>query len=301
MSRSLTTCGRIAAAVAVAAAAVAGASVSLADTEIPAVISTDPVHDARYPASMVVLHILTHGRQINGVAYLPDGAGPHPVFVLCHGLPGNEKNLDLAQAVRRAGWVAISFNYRGTWGSPGKFSFMGNLDDTAAVLAYVRNVHHAADLRADPKRIVLAGHSMGGWVAAEVGAHDDGLAGVVLISAWDPSSSAATHSEAVAAMADNMETLAGVTPDSMANEVESHRQEMALSGTVEGLKSKPLLVLSADDGLAPGTDALMSKLRAAGDRQITAAHIATDHSYSDRRIELEARVIDWLETLKTVN
>jgi uncharacterized protein len=298
MNRSLT-CRGLAAAAALTAV-IAVASVSVADTEIPAVISTDPVPDARYPASMVVLHILTHGRLINGVAYVPEGAGPHPVFVLCHGLPGNEKNLDLAQAVRRAGWVAVTFNYRGTWGSPGKFSFMGNLDDTAAVLAYIRNVHHDASLRADPRRIVLAGHSMGGWVAAEVGAHDNGLAGVVLISAWDPSGPS-THAQTVATMADNMETLAGVTPDSMANEVESHRQEMALRGTVEGLKSKPLLVVSANDGLAPGTDALMSALRAAGDDEITAAHIATDHSYSDRRIELEARVIDWLQTLKTLN
>ncbi|MFD3266336.1 hypothetical protein [Phenylobacterium ferrooxidans] len=32
---------------------------------------------------------------------------------------GNEKNLDLAQAVRRAGWNAAAFNYRGSWGSPG--------------------------------------------------------------------------------------------------------------------------------------------------------------------------------------
>ncbi|MDO8912512.1 MAG: hypothetical protein Q8N10_08825 [Phenylobacterium sp.] len=32
---------------------------------------------------------------------------------------GNEKNLDLAQAVRRAGWNAVTFNYRGSWGSPG--------------------------------------------------------------------------------------------------------------------------------------------------------------------------------------
>ena len=67
------------------------------------------------------------------------GAGSHPTFVFFHGLPGNEKNLDLAQAVRRAGWNAITVNYRGSWGSPGQFRFDGNLEDAVAVLAFLRD------------------------------------------------------------------------------------------------------------------------------------------------------------------
>ena len=72
---------------------------------------------------MTVLHIPTHGVQINGIVYQPSGAGPHPTLVICHGLPGNEKFLDLAQAVRRAGWNAVTFNYRGSWGSPESSAF----------------------------------------------------------------------------------------------------------------------------------------------------------------------------------
>src|SRR5882724_2289073 len=89
---------------------------------VPSAIYTDPPHDTKFPASTAVLHIPTHGVAINGLAYLPPGPGTHPVLLICHGLPGNEKNLDLAQAVRRAGWVAVTFNYRGSWGSPGNFS-----------------------------------------------------------------------------------------------------------------------------------------------------------------------------------
>jgi hypothetical protein len=81
---------------------------------IPPAIFTDPPADAAHPAKMTVLHIPTHGLQINGLVYQPSGAGPHPTLVICHGLPGNEKFLDLAQAVRRAGWHAVTFNYRGS-------------------------------------------------------------------------------------------------------------------------------------------------------------------------------------------
>jgi predicted alpha/beta-fold hydrolase len=89
---------------------------------------TDPPADKAHPAAMTVIHIPTHGLLINGVVYSPTGAGPHPTIIICHGLPGNEKNLDLAQALRRAGWNAVTFNYRGSWGSPGNFRFAQNLE-----------------------------------------------------------------------------------------------------------------------------------------------------------------------------
>ena len=42
-----------------------------------------------------------------------NGQGPHPTIVLLHGFPGNEKNLDLAQSLRRAGYNVLFFHYRG--------------------------------------------------------------------------------------------------------------------------------------------------------------------------------------------
>lgn len=267
------------------------------DDAVPAAIYADPAHDAQYPASAVVLHIPSHGSLINGLAYLPSGRGPHGVLVICHGLPGNEKNLDLAQAVRRAGWVAVTFNYRGSWGSPGRFSFRGNLDDAAAVLAYLRDPRHAGTLRADPKRIAIAGHSMGGWVAAQTGRRDAGLIATVLISAWDPTVPT-THQALVADMADNMESLAGVTPESMAAQLEALPKDLGLSQAAGGLKDRPLLVLTADDGLQPQSAALIETIRSQGGSQVSSLHAATDHSWSDRRIELESKVIQWLQALR---
>jgi hypothetical protein len=85
------------------AALAAPASAHVPPAQINPAIYTDPPHDKAHPAAMEVLHIPSGGVRINGLAYFAAGAGPHPVLVLMHGLPGNEKNLDLAQAVRRAG------------------------------------------------------------------------------------------------------------------------------------------------------------------------------------------------------
>jgi pimeloyl-ACP methyl ester carboxylesterase len=248
---------------------------------------------------MEVLHIPSGGVQINGVAYVASGAGTHPTFVFFHGLPGNEKNLDLAQAVRRAGWNAITVNYRGSWGSPGQFRFGGNLEDADAVLAFLRDPLHARNLGIDTTRLVIAGHSMGGWVTVLTAAHDHRLAGAILISAADMGRlGGMKRVDAVPFMAGNMEALAGGTAESMADELLASGVKWQFEGAVAGLSQVPLLVLSSDDGLAPGTDALVKAVRAAGNRRVMTVHKATDHSWSDKRIALESAVVNWLGRLR---
>lgn len=270
-----------------------------APDSIPAAIFTDPVHDARHPARMEVLHVPSGDVALNGVAYLASGPGSHPTLVILHGLPGNEKNLDLAHAVRRAGWNAVTFNYRGSWGSPGRFSFAGNLQDLPAVLAYLRDPPNAAKLGIDPARIAIAGHSMGGWVAAMTAERDPKLMGTVLISAANMGGLRLGHKRGPEFMADNMESL-DTTAQAMADEVEQLQLRLDWTPNAAALARQPLLILSSDDGLAPGTDALASVVRGVKGARVTMIHVATDHGWSDRRIRLESEVIRWISTLKRV-
>lgn len=265
---------------------------------IPAAIFTDPPADKANPPRMEVLHIPSGGVEINGVAYLAGGAGPHPTVILLHGLPGNEKNLDLAQAIRRAGWNCVTFNYRGSWGSPGTYSFRGNLADAKAVLAYVRAPANAQKLQIDTRKLVIAGHSMGGGVTAVTAGGDPDLAGAIMISSADLGFLArAPLAARLSTARDNMETLAGVTPESMAQEL-STLSDASFAKAAPGLAKMPLLVLTSDDGLAPMSDTLVAALKKGGDTQVTAIHEATDHSWSGKRIALEAAVISWLQGLK---
>jgi pimeloyl-ACP methyl ester carboxylesterase len=262
----------------------------------PAAIYTDAPTDASHPARSEVLHIPTGGVEVNGLALIPAGAGTHPAVLLLHGLPGNEKNLDLAQAMRRAGWTVVTMNYRGSWGSPGTFSFKGNLADAKAGLAYMRDPAVAAKLEIDPARIVLMGHSMGGWVTAITAAEDPKLAGTVLICAADMGlMSHLPLDQRLQTARENMETLAGVTPQSMAEEM-TQLGPYSFAAATPGLANKPLLVLTSDDGLAGMGDALVAATRKAGG-QVTAVHAATDHSWNTARIRLETEVLAWLDGL----
>ena len=94
-----------------------------------------------------------------------------------------------------------------------------------------------------------------------------------------------------------MESLAGVTAEAMAAELEANSKTFGLENAAEGLTRAPLLALTADDGLAPDTDTLVKAIEAKGGHKVKAIHVATDHSWSDRRIFLESTVITWLATL----
>ncbi|QKG71448.1 alpha/beta hydrolase family protein [Erythrobacter mangrovi] len=266
--------------------------------EIPAAIYTDPVPDSEYPARMETLHIPSGGESINGIAYLAGGPGPHPTLVICHGWPGNEKNLDLAQAVRRAGWNAVTFNYRGFWGSPGSFRFAQNPEDAAAVLAFLRDPANAAALGVDPDRMAILGHSMGGWVAAMTAGRDDRLLGMGLISAANMGWVGRLEPDDLAQRAaGNAETLADTTPELMAEELIANRNAFDFLQFAPQLAGKSNLILSSDDGLTSMTDALVEAIRKEGGSQVVAIHEATDHSWSSKRIALQAYVIRWLEML----
>jgi pimeloyl-ACP methyl ester carboxylesterase len=266
---------------------------------IPSAVISDPVPDAKYPARMEVVHIPTGGVKINGIAYVAQGPGPHPVFVFFHGLPGNEKNLDLVQSVRRAGWTAVAVNYRGSWGSPGSYRFANNLEDGQAVLTYLRDLANAKTLGIDPAKMVIAGHSMGGWVVAHTAAKDHGLLGAVMISATDIGTfgTVMPRPALVQYMSERMESLADVTADSMANELNKNSANWTFAKAAQGLTHLPMLVLTSDDGRADQSGALAKTVQAAGGTRLTIDHVATDHSWSDHRIALQARVVTWLQGL----
>jgi pimeloyl-ACP methyl ester carboxylesterase len=274
------------------------ASAATAEPQGPAAIYTDPPHDQANPARMEVLHIPTGGVEVNGVAYIPPGAGAHPTVLLLHGLPGNEKNLDLAQAIRRDGWTVVTMNYRGSWGSPGKYSFKGDLEDARAALAYLRRPEVAARLQIDPKHIVVVGHSLGGWVTAVTAANDPRVEAAALICAADMSREGkAPLKDRVQLSRENMESLAGVTAESMAEDMATLGDDVSFATAAPKLAGRPLLVLTSDDGLGPTGDAMVAAVRKAGGTKVSTVHAATDHSWSDQRIRLEHEILTWLDGL----
>lgn len=266
-----------------------------AAAEPPPAVVSDPPHDAAHPAGMAYVRIPSHGVLINGVIYTASGAGPHPTMVLLHGFPGNEQNLDLAQAVRRAGFNVLTLHYRGAWGSPGVFTFAHAAEDADAAVAFLLDPATLARFGVDRSRVYVAGHSMGGFMAASAAAHAPQVAGLVMISAWNMAEDGKTLSPWLREeFADDVVPLGGATVEGLARELAQDTPRWDFTRLARELSGRPVLLIAADDGTGPAMHTLAENLRRAGDRNVGEIHMATDHPFSDHRIALEAAVLDWL-------
>ena len=148
-------------------------------------LNIDEKPDLTAPSGIEELQINSSGSTIFGFEYIANGPGPHPTVLMLHGLPGNERNLDLAQNLRRAGYNVIYFNYRGSWGSKGTFSFSNSLKDVDAVLDYITDGSNIGRMRIDTNQIALFGHSMGAGLAVIAGINDPRVKAIAGISVFN--------------------------------------------------------------------------------------------------------------------
>jgi pimeloyl-ACP methyl ester carboxylesterase len=272
------------------------------DRSLPAALFRDPPPDMKPPAQTLPQAIPSQGVNLNAVLYMAGGPGPHPTILLLHGLPGNEQNIDLAQSMRRAGWNVLTVHYGGSWGGPGTFSFARCLEDATASIDWLRDPARDEKLRIDPRRIAVVGHSMGGFVAAHVAAQTPDIIGAALISGVDLGQAfgSADVEQAASVVDENvgisagLHILAGTTPRLLAQEARANAQRWCLAGYAASLVGRPLLIVTSNDGFAPGSDALADAVRLIGGKTLERAHFSTDHSYSGCRIQLQATVLEWL-------
>lgn len=273
----------------------------------PSAISRDPPLDRVHPASGQGLQFSINGKLVNAMLYLPAGAGPHPAVILLHGLPGNEQNLDLARAMQRAGWAVVTFHYRGSWGSGGTFTLRGGCDDVDALLHDVANSNGPRKWHIDPHRIVVVGHSYGGFVASCAARRHPELTAVGLIAPWDISYDARQFSklslkkaneQASSAFNDVDGRLTGATALSLMSVIRNDGANLRLADIAPGLAGRPLLLVTATrDDPDDQAGALRAALAKTRDAHVTYRLFETDHGFDDQRIALATYVLDWLATL----
>ena len=260
--------------------------------------------DPNFPPSMIELSFKSYGSRLNGHIYLANGEGPHPTVVMLHGFPGNEKNLDLAQAIRRAGFNALFFHYRGSWGSEGQFSFGNVVDDVASAVAYLRASDTARQYRIDTNRISLVGHSMGGFAALMAGAKDSKVACTVGIAPANlggrPANSMTKEALAgFAAYTDTLTMLAPLSGKAVVDEMLARQDEFDIRKLGPNYAGRPVLLIAGEqDTILPPVDyhiPLVAAFEATGNVELTHHLMQGDHSFSWTRLALTEAVVNWLD------
>tara|TARA_R110001606_G_scaffold57648_5_gene138850 strand:- start:1010 stop:1897 length:888 start_codon:yes stop_codon:yes gene_type:complete len=269
--------------------------------------TVDPVKvDADFPPSLVELNFESHGDRLNGHAYLAEGEGPHPTVVLLHGFPGNERNLDLAQDLRSDGFNVLFFHYRGAWGSEGTYSFTHVIEDVASATDMLRA--NTETYRTDPEKLILIGHSMGGFAALQAAARDEHITCVAGIAPADLGAIAnafdtdPASAESFAAYSDTMQMLAGLTGEAAVAEIMSNREAFDVGALAPKLSGKSVLLIAGDKDTSVPPDRVHAPMVAAYEAEpgidLTAKVLPGDHSFSWSRQELIDEVLDWAETCR---
>jgi dienelactone hydrolase len=114
-----------------------------------------------------VLFKNSKGQNLVGVVHIPDGDGPFPVVIVCHGFKGrmSEPQISrLAEDLVKAGFVSLKFDFSNNIGeSDGEFeniTVTQEIDDLNHAIEFVKTLAYANG------QIGITGHSLGGMVCS---------------------------------------------------------------------------------------------------------------------------------------
>ena len=224
----------------------------------------------------------SQGSKLLGGFYRAEGSGPRPTAILLHGVPGVEKNLDVAYELRDKGWNCLYFHYRGCWGSEGTYSFEGALEDVAVATEWV-----LAQPEVDPHRLAVVGNSFGGYLALSATAVESRYRATVSIT---PLVDPATATIPIELLNEFAAMLTGVTGADLKAQWESLAP---ILGMKADLDARPILLITGDrDELFPAShyESLAAELA-----ELTWKRIADgDHLFSLYRKQLVKMAVDWL-------
>lgn len=261
---------------------------------------------ALYPAPDLFQLVLDpQGQRRFGIMLTPGGRGPFPTLLFLHGFPGNERNFDLAHAVRRLGFNVMIFHYRGTWGSDGSFTFENALEDIRVALSYLRSKEAVAEFDVDTERLFIAGNSFGGFAAILTAQEDLGIRGCVALSVYDLGRMASRIPEDKAletGMINMFEACVqptrGGSAAALTREVHEHREGWNLDAGAPRLEGRPVLLLAGSrdtDGPPELHYAPLREALAAAGVSLEAHLLDSDHGFQNKRLEVACLIGRFLE------
>jgi uncharacterized protein len=236
------------------------------------------------------LNIPSSGNLLQWFMYTSNGAQKHPLLVLLHGFPGNERNLDLAQIARSRGWNVVYFDYRGSWGSQGKFTFKNCVEDVVNVVTYCKR--NAARFNIDTTNIVLFGHSMGGFVCLKALTYLPGVKKGFALSTWDIGADIKANKGDITTMERNSGKyfVLNASAQELYQPVLDDPAYFDLEGMASRLAGKQIIMLDEHHE----NKILAAVIRAANKASFDYEAWDTDHSFSNTRISMIKKVLAFI-------
>lgn len=271
-------------------------------------MDSDKVVLEKDPASKGVFIPGKRGRIFTTI-YTPGGRGPHPVIIICHGLPGTEKLLDFAIVLREQEFCTISFHYSGCWGSDGTYSFANCQEDVDSVADYVRRNEEG---QFDLSKVFILGHSLGGLMASYALAGNELiLAGVIIMPAnveedFKRAAQSVGEEKQVADIYNNefAPWLKGFSWELSKREAEENLFRFSLVSYAKGISDKNVLLIAGTEDEVLEREKHIDKLAeaVAGYKKgkVRMLEFITDHGMNKNRSEIILAAVNFFNEQKQI-
>jgi dienelactone hydrolase len=183
------------------------------------------------------------------------------------------------------------------------------IEDVGSAADYLRN--NANEYRVDPDRLLMIGHSMGGFAALQGAARDEAVTCVAAIAPADVgriadiAKSDAEFEQSFADGANELPMLSGWSGQKVTAELKANRDAFSLIDLAPKLDGKSVLLIAGDKDSVIAPDVFHAPLVAAyaaqPDIALTHTVITGDHSFSWSRFELSNNILNWAQKCKGRN
>ncbi len=227
-----------------------------------------------------------------GRLYRPNDESVYPAVAVCHGYPGDNKNMDLAEELAINGVAVLIFYYMGAWGSGGEFRLPNLTPSTVAAVKYLRSLDFV-----DPDRVGLISFSMGALPHTKCMSVDPSLRTGVLMSPasdlkpWSQEQRLESIVPVFLKMAEGK--LAGWTEEKLRQDLKAAASELNPIETVTEIHAPLMVVLGTNDTVAMPPD-IRRLYEAANEPKKLVEIDGADHEFTEHRIPLQKAVIEWV-------
>lgn len=238
------------------------------------------------PADTNAIRFEVNGSERVGIYYLAETDQPAPFALFLHGMPGSEKNHDIAQALRAQGWHVLVIHFGGTWGSGGDYDLQQHPAEALAALDFALGY----PAKIDPAKIAVLGYSMGSRAALMTAHADSRIGSVVSLGGFSDFSEVMLDPSFYPAVAP---FLRGSTPESLSKQFMRLGDGLQPYEVAANLAPRPVLVVHGTQdevvpyfyGEALGTSGANVTFRAID---------GANHAFAAHRAELVNIVCDFL-------
>jgi uncharacterized protein len=228
-----------------------------------------------------------------GRTYRPKRDGKYPAVAICHGYPGDTKNMDLAEHLALNNIAVLVFYYQGAWGSEGTYRFSNLVSSTEDAVKYIKSLSFV-----DTERVGLVSHSMGAVPLSNVMSKDKSIkAGVLMSPASDISKWLSKE------VIDNIFTVfLGMAKGKLAYGDESEYKKSMIDAAeklnpmdkVADIEAPILVIVGSADNVTHPDDCKALYEKATPPKSWSLVDGA-DHGFSEHRLPLQDKVLEYLE------